>query len=240
MIEFNNLSIGFSEKPILENLNGNIEKGQLIALMGINGKGKSCLIKTLTGLIKSIDDQDSYLLLNKRAYSSYTESARAKIISIVMTDKFEIDYLIVEELLSLGRSPFNGFFQERSLRDDQIIDSVSKTMKIEHLRKLFFSKLSDGQKQKVLTARALIQQPEFLFLDEPTTYLDIPSKIELMGTLREMATSNKMGIVFSTHDLELVKHKVDLIWLIGDDGILHKKTPQDMESSGLLQKNFHL
>ncbi len=237
MIEFNNLSIGFLKIKLLADLSGKIEKGQLIALMGVNGKGKSCLIKTLTGLIKRISGQ---LLLNNRDFSSYNESERAKILSIVLTNKVDIDYLVVEELLSLGRSPFNGFFQKRSDRDDQIINSVSKTMGVDSLRNLTFSQLSDGQKQKVLTARALIQEPQYLFLDEPTTFLDIPSKIELMKTLRLLADTKKMGILFSTHDLDLIKHQVDYIWLIGDDGVIHQKSPKDMQASGLLEKNFKL
>ncbi len=237
MIEFNNLSVGFSSKPILEKLNGKIVPGQLIALMGINGKGKSCLIKTLSGLINKISGE---LMLNQRDLKSYSESERAKLLSIVLTDKIEIDFLIVEELISLGRSPYNGFFQQRSEKDNQIINSLSKTLGIDSLRVLNFSQLSDGQKQKVLTARALIQGPQFLFLDEPTTYLDIPSKIELMKTLRLMSETSRLGIVFSTHDLELVKQTVDLIWLIADDGTLYQMSPKEMESSGLFKKTFNL
>lgn len=237
MIEFKNLSVGFNHQSVLSNLSGTIEEGKLIALMGINGMGKSCFLKTMTMVNPPLSGE---LTIDQKNRSEFTHQDIAKVMAVVLTDKIEADFLRVEELLRLGRSPHTNFWGRLSESDTQAIDDVLKLLNIHSLSERYFSDLSDGQKQKVLLARALVQSPRFLFLDEPTTYLDIPSKIELMKILKIVAHEKKMGVFFSTHDLNLVENSVDEIWLIDNDGVLHKKGPVEMHLSGLLQKNFNL
>lgn len=237
MMEFKNLSVGFSQQALLEGLNGRVAPGQLIALMGINGRGKSCLIKTLTGLVRPIKGE---VWLDGRSLSDYSPLELAKKLSLVLTEKIDIDFLGVEELLCLGRSPYTGLSGSLQAEDKRIITETCALLKINGMRNSLFSELSDGQKQRVLMARAFIQAPEFLFLDEPTTFLDIPSKVDLMKWLKLMSVEKKIGIVFSTHDLELIKDQVDLIWLIDNEGTFHQGGPEYFKSSGLLEKNFSL
>jgi iron complex transport system ATP-binding protein len=151
-----------------------------------------------------------------------------------------VDYLKISELLALGRSPHTNSWGHLSESDHKVIQEIGDILKLNNLTNCFYSELSDGQKQKALLARALIQKPRFLFLDEPTTYLDIPTKIELMKSLKMLSRDKKIGIVFSTHDLNLVEDIVDSIWLIDTDGILHQKSPDQMKESGLLYKNFNI
>ena len=237
MIEFKNLSVGFNQKAILKNLSGEIREGQLIALMGINGVGKSCFLKTITKLNPAIDGQ---LKIDGKSFDLYTNLDISKIISVVLTDKIQADFLNVRELISLGRSPHTNFWGEFSKEDNQKINVIIQSLNIQSLENKYFSDLSDGQKQKVLLGRALVQGPRFLFLDEPTTYLDIPSKVELMKVLRVISRDQKVGVFFSTHDLSLVENIVDQIWLFDSEGLLHKKSPEDMKASGLLEKNFNI
>lgn len=237
MIEFKNLSVGFNHKKVLENLNGQIPEGKLIALMGINGVGKSCFLKTMTTINPPISGE---FTIDGKRIDQYSNLELAKIMAVVLTDKIQADFLRVEELIRLGRSPHTNFWGGLSENDNQTLDDVIKLLKIESIYDRFFSDLSDGQKQKVLLARALVQGPRYLFLDEPTTYLDIPSKIELMKILKIISHEKKMGVFFSTHDLNLVEDAVDEIWLIDAEGVLHKKGPVDMHLSGLLQKNFNI
>jgi len=237
MIEFKNLSVGFNNKTILSNLNGEIEEGKLIALMGINGVGKSCFLKTMTTINPPISGE---FKIDGKDISDFSNLEMAKIMAVVLTDKIQADFLKVEELIRLGRSPHTNFWGGLSENDNQTLDDVVKLLKIESIYDRYFSDLSDGQKQKVLLARALVQGPRYLFLDEPTTYLDIPSKIELMKILKIISHEKKMGVFFSTHDLNLIEDTVDEIWLIDDEGVLHKKGPVDMHLSGLLQKNFNI
>lgn len=237
MIEFKNLSVGFNHKVILSNLDGVIEEGKLIALMGINGVGKSCFLKTMTTINSPISGE---IKIDNIDIKDITNLEMAKIMAVVLTDKIQADFLRVEELIRLGRSPHTNFWGELSENDNQKMDDVVKLLKLEPIYDRYFSDLSDGQKQKVLLARALVQGPRYLFLDEPTTYLDIPSKIELMKILKIVSHEKKMGVFFSTHDLNLIEDTVDEIWLIDNDGVLHKKGPVEMKLSGLLQKNFNI
>ena len=237
MIEFCNLSVGFNNNIILSKLNGSIKEGKLIALMGINGVGKSCFLKTITRVNPPIE---GILKINDTDICKMTNLEMSKIMAVVLTDKIQVDFLKVEELISLGRSPHTSFWGSLSSHDTQTLNEVVKLLKIESLYNKYFSELSDGQKQKVLLARALVQEPRYLFLDEPTTYLDIPSKIELMKILKKICVEKNMGVFFSTHDLNLVEGVVDEIWLIDNQGVLHKKSPEEMHLSGLLQKNFNL
>lgn len=237
MIEFKNLSVGFNHKAILSNLNGVIEEGKLIALMGINGVGKSCFLKTMTTINPPISGE---FKIDNIDIKNITNLEMAKIMAVVLTDKIQADFLRVEELIKLGRSPHTNFWGGLSENDNQTMDDVVKLLKLEPIYDRYFSDLSDGQKQKVLLARALVQGPRYLFLDEPTTYLDIPSKIELMKILKIVSHDKKMGVFFSTHDLNLIEDTVDEIWLIDNEGVLHKKSPAEMKLSGLLQKNFNI
>lgn len=237
MINFQNLTVGFNNKPVLSNLSGLIEEGQLIALMGINGVGKSCFLKSMTGLINPISGE---IKIDNKSFKDYTNLEMAKNLAVVLTDKVQVDFLKVEELISLGRSPHTNFWGDLEENDNQALNDVIKLLKIDNIYDRYFSDLSDGQKQKVLLARALVQGPRYLFLDEPTTYLDIPSKIELMKILRIVSHEKKVGVLFSTHDLDLVKNVVDQIWLVDSEGTLHKKSPEDMTQSGLLTKNFNI
>ena len=237
MIEFKNLTVGFNHASVLSYLNGTIEEGKLIALMGINGVGKSCFLKTMTMVNPPLSGD---FTIDKKNVSEFSQQDIAKIMAVVLTDKVDADFLRVEELIRLGRSPHTNFWGNLSQNDIKAIDDIVRLLNINSISERYYRDLSDGQKQKVLLARALVQSPRFLFLDEPTTYLDIPSKIELMKILKIVAHEKKVGVFFSTHDLNLVENTVDEIWLIDNDGVLHKKGPVEMHLSGLLQKNFNL
>lgn len=241
MIKFNNLSIGYkvgyTDKAILKGLSGTINRGDLIALMGINGVGKSSLLRTLSGLTNPLSGQIS---LDEKDYSEHSPLDLAQSVAVVLTDKVHIDYLRVDELIELGRSTHSNYWGK--LRDEDMIiyNEISALLKIDSIKDKFFSDLSDGQKQKVLLARALAQSPKYLFLDEPTTYLDIPSKLELMDLLKKLRRDKNIAVFFSTHDWTLVENSVDKVWLIDAEGLLHIESPESLKSSGLLKKNFNI
>lgn len=229
MIFFKKLTIGFNKKIIQQNLEGEIHPGDFIALMGINGVGKSCFLKTLSRINPPLAGE-----LKMEADDFYS----SKKIAIVLTEKIQMDFLKVKEIISLGRSPYNNFWGELTKKDNEKIQEILALLMIDELYERFYSELSDGQKQKVLLARALVQEPEFLFLDEPTNHLDIPSKNFLIKILKRIAKDKKMAIFFSTHDLALIEKEVDAIWLLEHGGILHKGKPEEMIGSGLLEKIF--
>lgn len=235
ILELENLSIGFKQ-TICEKINATTHAGTITALMGVNGVGKSCLLKTIGNLISA---REGHIRLHGKELGEYTTLDFAKIVSLVLTEKFQVDFLRVDELIYLGRSPYTNWMGEIEKTDREVVNQVMEQVGLLDLVDRFFSELSDGQKQKVLIARALAQKPALLILDEPTTYLDIPSKIELIKLLKKIATENKVAIIMSTHDLELIEPKADQIWLMGKDGSFNEGSPAKFRSAGLFEKHFY-
>jgi iron complex transport system ATP-binding protein len=236
ILDLVNLEVGF-HSALIKNINASIKEGELVALMGINGVGKSCFLKTLAGLHSPISGQ---IKIHAKDYNQFSELELAKHVAVVLTDRFNSDFLRVDELVALGRSPYTNWQGSLDVRDEKIIYDVMEIIGIQSLSSRLFSELSDGQKQKVLIARGVVQEPNLLILDEPTTFLDIPSKIELMKLLKAICECKRTGILFSTHDLELAFKFVDKIWLVKNSGEIISKSPEEMKSSGLLDLEFNL
>lgn len=237
LLELQNLCVGFEGKKILNDLNGSIEAGELVALMGINGVGKSCLLKSILGINEIIS---GHIKLEGQNLLECSELFKAQNLSAVLTKNPHMDYLRVDEIVALGRSPHVNFWGRLTSVDKKIIQEVLEILGIEELKNIYFDQLSDGQKQKVLLARALAQRPKLLILDEPTTFLDIPSKIELMRILKKISKEQSLAILLSTHDLNLIETNADKIWLIEKEGAFIIKSPEDMIATGLIKKNFNV
>jgi iron complex transport system ATP-binding protein len=235
ILELETLTIGF-KNSLFENISATIHPGTITALMGLNGIGKSCLLKTISRLV---DVQAGSLKVLGKDINQYSDLEMAKVIAVVLTQKIHVDFMRVDELIYLGRSPYTNWLGDFQKMDHDIVSEVMKLVGIVELKNLLFSELSDGQKQKVLIARALAQKPTLLILDEPTTYLDIPSKIELINLLKKIAMNNNIAILMSTHDLDLIEKEVDQIWLMGNDKTFHKGSPESLRSSGLFFKYFY-
>lgn len=235
LLKIENLAIGF-KKILFENINADVMPGTITALMGVNGVGKSCFLKTLGHLIPKLGGS---ILLNEKDYHDYTPLEFAQSVSLVLTEKFQVDYLRVDELVALGRSPYTNWWGQLGTSDREILLKAMAQMGVADLSDKFFAELSDGQKQKVLIARALTQMPRLLILDEPTTYLDIPSKRELIQLLKQIAKLQNVAIVLSTHDLDLIETDADIVWLMGKDGSFTTGSPENLASSGLFKKHFY-
>lgn len=234
ILQLDNLAVGFNQ-ILFHNINVQMEAGSLVCLMGINGVGKSCLLKTIARLEER---KHGGIKLEGKDISDISSKDFAKLVGIVLTEKLQIDYLTAYELVSFGRTPYTDRTGRLKCEDQEAIEKAMIQTGILALKEKYFSELSDGQKQKVLIARALAQGPELLILDEPTTYLDIPSKIELIELLKTLSAENNLAVLMSTHDLELVQNKADKIWMMGNDGSFSIGSPEELTSSGLIAKNF--
>jgi iron complex transport system ATP-binding protein len=222
ILSLENISIGYNEKKILSNLNLSLKEKSIVALMGENGSGKSCLLKTISALIPL--KSGSILLLDKNI-ENYSAIELAKTVSVVLTEAVNVDFLRVHELIALGRSPYLNKSGILAKADLEALDKIIRLMNIDDLIQKYFSEISDGQKQKVLIARALAQEPQLLILDEPTTFLDIPSRNDLMNTLRKIVSDQNISILYSSHDAELACEFADLTWLIDAKGSMKEMTP---------------
>ena len=207
VINLSQLSVGYSlSHPVISDINLELRSGQLACLIGENGIGKSTLLKTLTGFLPKMKGS---LLLGNRDIESFSQRELARQVSIVLTQKPDVQNLTIEEIIGLGRSPYTGFFGRLRAEDRKVVDDAIATMGIEKLRGRMIQTLSDGERQKVMIAKALAQETPIILLDEPTAFLDFPSKAETFQSLQRMAHERDKLILLSTHDLELAVRFAD-------------------------------
>ena len=207
VISLSQLSVGYSlSHPVISDINLELRSGQLACLIGENGSGKSTLLKTLTGYLPKLKGS---LLLGNRDIESFSQRELARQVSIVVTQKPDVQNLTIEEIIGLGRSPYTGFFGRLRAEDRKVVDDAIATMGIEKLRGRMIQTLSDGERQKVMIAKALAQETPIILLDEPTAFLDFPSKAETFQSLQRMAHERDKLILLSTHDLELAVRFAD-------------------------------
>lgn len=207
IISLSQLSVGYTlSHPVISDINLELRSGQLACLIGENGIGKSTLLKTLTGFLPKLKGS---LLLGDRDIESFSQRELARQVSIVLTQKPDVQNLTIEEIIGLGRSPYTGFFGRLRAEDRKVVDDAIATMGIEKLRGRMIQTLSDGERQKVMIAKALAQETSIILLDEPTAFLDFPSKAETFQSLQRMAHERDKLILLSTHDLELAVRFAD-------------------------------
>lgn len=207
IISLSQLSVGYSlSHPVISDINLELRSGQLACLIGENGIGKSTLLKTLTGFLPKLKGS---LLLGNRDIESFSQRELARQVSIVLTQKPDVQNLTIEEIIGLGRSPYTGFFGRLRAEDRKVVDDAIATMGVEKLRGRMIQTLSDGERQKVMIAKALAQETPVILLDEPTAFLDFPSKAETFQSLQRMAHERDKLILLSTHDLELAVRFAD-------------------------------
>lgn len=216
-ITLSHLSVGYKVgHAVVSDINLTLQSGKLASLIGANGVGKSTLLKTLTGFLPKLEGS---LLLDGKDISEFSQRALARQISIVLTQKPEVQNLTVEEIVGLGRSPYTGFFGKLHANDQQIVDESITAVGIEKLKNRMIQTLSDGERQKVMIAKALTQQTPIIFLDEPTAFLDFSSKVETFQLLQRMAHEMGKLVLLSTHDLELAVRFSDTLLQVNGDGL---------------------
>lgn len=226
LLSLQNISIGYHDKVILQDINANLFEKSIVAVMGENGIGKSCLLKSIAGFLPL---KKGKIIINGQELTSFSSKEFAQTVAVVLTEKIHIDFLKVSELVALGRSPYTNAYGTMTKQDLDCVKEVLDLLNISELGNLYFSDLSDGQKQKVLIARALAQDPKLLILDEPATYLDIPSRIDLMKTFRKISKEKGIGIIFSTHDADLAHEFSNHIWHIDNKRQLNEEIPANVK-----------
>ncbi len=219
MLSAENMSIGYGLSPIYAGINFVAEPGDIIGLLGVNGIGKSTLLRTVAGLQKRTGGT---LSLDGLDIHSLPVAQRAKQISIVLTERVFIDNITVKDFIALGRTPYTGWLGHLSEEDEREIEQVIKVVKIEQLQNRFFNQLSDGEKQKAVIARALCQQTPVMILDEPTAFLDFRNKPEILDILKTISRDLKKTIIFSTHDIEASLQYCNKFWIMAETGVFRE------------------
>lgn len=231
MIELQHLTVGYGKKAILSDINQTIESGQLVCLLGANGVGKSTILRTIAGFQPPLCGT---ILLNEQDMSSFSTAQRSKAISVVLTERVEVPCMNVVDLVGMGRSPYTGFFGTLTKEDKNIIYEAIDMVGISHLATRTFDTLSDGERQKVLLAKALAQQTPVILLDEPTAFLDFHAKVSTLRLLLRLAHETNKTILLSTHDVEMAIQLSDALWIV-QNGEIKAGTTLSLTESGTLK-----
>ncbi len=215
-ITVKNLSIGY-DKAILKDINFTIESGELASLIGKNGAGKSTLIKTILGLIPL---KEGEIRIGEKNIKKYNSVELAREVSAVLTNQSINPVLSVLEVLSLGRVPYKNIFARLNKKDWEKINQTVRLLEIEHLKSKRIGELSDGQRQRVMIGRALIQDTDLIILDEPTTHLDLSGKFSVFQLLKRLAQITNKAILLSTHQIDLALPHSDKVLFIKNNQLI--------------------
>lgn len=239
LLEIKDLEIGYrvkeQKKTIQSHLNLSLNAGELICLIGPNGVGKSTFLKTL-GRIQ--DELSGEIIIGDTPISKINQQEFSRKLALVLTEQLDIPQMSAKDVISLGRYPYTGFWGNLQNKDLNIVIETAQNVGIEHLLHRSYVELSDGEKQKVMIAKALAQQTPLMLLDEPTAFLDFPTKSSLLIMLRKLARQNQMGIILSTHDIELALKTADQIWLFPEHQKMISGIPEDLVIDGQILNVF--
>ena len=233
-----NLSIGYKKSKSLfvvqQNINVELKKSEVVCLIGPNGCGKSTLLRTLGGLQKALAGN---IFVNGQDFTTLSTTSKALLMGLVLTEQVSIGKMTVREMVALGRYPHTDWAGNLSEKDAEIIDESIQLVHLEHKINEFFNELSDGEKQRVMIAKALAQDTPIVLLDEPTAHLDLPNRVEVMLLLRKLAAQTGKSILLSTHELDLALQTAHNIWLMSHEKIICG-LPEELVSNGSLQMVF--
>jgi iron complex transport system ATP-binding protein len=229
LIEILNLSAGYPQRTLFENLDLSLASGQLVCFMGPNGVGKSTLIKTLGGLIKPLQGT---IVFNGNSI------LKEQLVSLVLTDPIRASYMTAYDVVVFGRYPYLNWRLKLNEKDVELIESALDKVNIQHLRHQPITELSDGQKQMVMIARALAQDTPVMILDEPTAHLDLNNRVEIMRLLKDLTRNTNKAILLATHELDLALQTADIIWLAGNRNNIITGIPEDLVLQGAFDDIF--
>lgn len=239
ILTVNNLDVGYKGKKeiktVLKDLNLALHDRQLTCLLGPNGSGKSTLIRSITGIQKALSG--SVEILHKSVFD-YSQKEMARKVSMVLTDRTTPGNLTCYALVSLGRFPYTSWMGNLAKEDKDLIYWALEATGTVRFANRHVAELSDGERQKIMIARALVQDTPIIILDEPTAHLDQPNRIEIFHLLKELAHVSGKAILMSTHDLDLAIHQADFLWLVTPQQTIVNGVPEDLVLAGQIEAAF--
>ena len=238
-IQLHDLSTGYrsrrEEKVISQHLELTIVPGEVVMLMGPNGSGKSTLMHTMAGLLTPLSGE---VIISGKPLSSLKMKELARLLSLVLTERIPAGNMSISDIVAVGRYPYTGFRGSLRPEDKVVIREALTACHLDGMQERLYSTLSDGEKQRVMIARALAQETPLILLDEPTAHLDLPSRLEVTTMLRTLARSLGKSILISTHELDLALGWADTIWLMDRAGEIVSAAPEDLILDGHIERVF--
>ena len=221
----NGLSVGYQGTPIIREIEIGIRQGEIVTLIGPNGAGKSTILKTISRQLQPIDGN---VVFDRRGITAYTYKELASRMAVVLTERMKPELMTCHDVVATGRYPYTGRLGILTTEDEEKVEEAMRSVHAEELGARDFNAISDGQRQRVLLARAICQEPDVILLDEPTSFLDIRYKLELLAILRSMAKSRKITVIMSLHEIDLAQKVSDKIVCVKGDHIFGYGRPESI------------
>lgn len=237
IIQTENLTVGYNKKLVVENVNIGLEEGQIMAVIGPNGSGKTTILKSICRLIPEISGSVS---IEGKPFDSYSSNEIAKLMAVVFTDQTIKETISCHDVVAMGRFPYTGILGRLSKDDEEIITEAMLSTSVLDLMDRDFTRLSDGQRQRVLLARALAQKPKLLILDEPTTFLDVKYTLEFLALLRKLAKENGFAVVMSVHELDMARQIADKILTVKNNKVDRFGSSDEIFTEGYINYLFDI
>lgn len=231
------LSVGYHGVPLIRDISMNLEKGEILTLIGPNGSGKSTILKSITKHLKTLGG-NVYLEEKDMHHLSYKEVATR--LAVVLTERIKPELMTCWDLVSTGRYPYTGKMGILTPEDKNIIQESMARVHAYDLKDKNFSEISDGQRQRILLARAICQKPDIIVLDEPTSFLDVRHKLELLSILRDMAKEDGITVIMSLHEIDLAQKISDKVICVKGETISHYGSPSEIFCPQLIQELYEI
>ena len=231
------LSVGYNGKTLISKVALSVQRGRIVTLIGPNGSGKSTILKTIAGQLPRIGGA---AYLDGEELRACSRNAIARRMAILMTARMDPELMTCRDVVSSGRYPYTGKLGIPTAEDRKIVDESLRRTDAEAFADRPFQAVSDGQRQRILLARALCQQPELIVLDEPTSYLDIRYKLELLTILKRMVREEDLAVLMSLHELDLARRVSDTVVCVAGDHIDRVGPPEEIFTRDYIAKLYHM
>lgn len=233
--QMKDLSVGYNGNSLIRDINIGINKGEIVTLIGPNGSGKSTILKSITRQLKVVGgnvffDDTSFLKL------PYKELASK--MAVVLTDRIKTELMTCHDIVATGRYPYTGRLGILTQEDECLVEEAMQAVHAQELGNRDFNAISDGQKQRVLLARAICQDPDVIVLDEPTSFLDVKYKLELLSILERMARQKKITVIMSLHEIDLAQKISDKIICVKGETISHYGNPEEVFTEEIIRELY--
>ncbi len=231
------LTVGYNGKPLVKNIKIGLQRGQILTMIGPNGSGKTTILKSITKYLKNICGT---VYIAGRSIDNMTSRDMSYKVAVVLTEKLKTELMTCEDVVATGRYPYTGRLGILSDQDKEMVREAMELVYIWDLKDRDFTQISDGQRQRILLARAICQEPEIIVLDEPTSFLDIRYQLELLSILRNMAKMRNIAVIMSLHELDLAQKISDIVMCVKGDFIAHCGTPEEIFQKELIRDLYDM
>ncbi len=231
------MSVGYQGKPLIKDIEIRLRRGEILTLIGPNGAGKSTILKSIARQLQMIGGA---VYLDQKELAEMSGAELSKRMSVVFTEKLKTELMTCEDVAATGRYPYTGRFGILSKEDRDAVREAMELVHIMEIRDQDFRRISDGQRQRVMLARAICQEPEIVILDEPTSYLDVKYKLEFLSILQKLRSQKGLTVIMSLHELELAERISDRILCVKGEYVERFGTPEEVFCRGYIQSLFDI